>query len=39
MGKRGGEQRDLLDTASVEASPDDEPTSVLEYDLFNISQW
>jgi len=35
MGKENENKGDLLDTASVEASANDQPTGTLEYDLFN----
>lgn len=35
MGKEGENQGDFLDSSSVEASANDQPTSILEYDLFN----
>jgi RHS repeat-associated protein len=35
MGKENENKGDLLDAGSVEASANDQPTSVLEYDLFN----
>src|SRR5271157_1131278 len=37
MGKEGANEGDALDEASVEASPVDDPTTKLEYDLFNWS--
>ena len=35
MGKEGENKGDFMDTATVEASANDQPTTVLEYDLFN----
>jgi RHS repeat-associated protein len=37
MGKEGANEGDTLDETSVEASPSDDPTTKLEYDLFNWS--
>src|SRR5581483_8404703 len=35
MGKEGENKGDLLDTSQTEASPNDQPTSTLEYNLLN----
>jgi len=35
MGKEGENKGDFMDTNQTEASPNDQPTSTLEYDLFN----
>jgi len=36
MGKEGENKGDPIDTATPEISPDDQPTTVLEYELFNF---
>jgi RHS repeat-associated protein len=35
IGKEGEDKGDFMDTATVEASVNDQPTTILEYDLFN----